>query len=109
MSDRGVSANQAWLSSLSGIPITKALVDRETLGSFYCRVGVYISAGYAGGFPVAIQLPRKPSFFIATTDSGEVVYQNPADVAASSGTTFYCRARLGATDLVSANVTLLVA
>jgi hypothetical protein len=106
--NRGVSANQAWLSSLGGIPLKKPLVDKETVGDYYCRVGVFISAGVGGGMPIAIELPRKPSFFFYTTDSGEVVYQTPADFANSTGTTFYCRARLGASDLVSANVTLLI-
>ena len=104
----GISSNQAWLAAIGGIPLKKALVDKETVGDFYCRVGVYISAGIGGGMPIAIELPRKPSFFFYTTDSGEVVYQTPADFANSTGTTFYCRARLGAADLVSANLTLLV-
>jgi hypothetical protein len=104
----GISGNQAWLQALSGIPLKKALVDRETLGDFYVRVGVYISAGFAGGFPIAIELPRKPSFFFYTTDSGQIIYQSPADFANSTPTTLYVRARSGATELISANVTLLV-
>ena len=34
---RGVSANQAWLSSLGGIPLKKPLVDKEFVGDYYCR------------------------------------------------------------------------
>ena len=106
--NRGVSANQAWLSSLGGVPLKKPLVDKETVGDYYCRVNVFISAGVAGGMPIAIELPRKPSFFFFTTDNGSVVYQNPADFANSTGTTFFCRARNGSSDLISANVTLLI-
>ncbi len=105
---RGVSANQAWLSSLGGIPLKKPLVDKEFVGDYYCRVGVFISANVAGGMPIAIELTRKPSFFFFTTDNGSVVYQNPADFANSTGTTFYCRARNGSSDLISANATLLI-
>lgn len=104
----GIGPTQAFLTALGGLPIKEPLQDQTQVGDFHCRISVFISAGFAGGFPVPIKLPRNPSFFFAVADNGAVVYQTLTDRTNSTPTTLYLRARIGSTDLVSTNVCLLV-
>jgi hypothetical protein len=74
MNDRAITvASQALQTAKSlGFPITQPLVDKETIGSFYVRVGVTIGTGDTN---VAIQLTRKPSAYsVLRSSNGGVVY-----------------------------------
>lgn len=104
VSNRGVQPNQAWLTANGGVPIKEALVDNSTVGDYYCRVRQFISVNPASG-PVAIRTPsgRNPTFFFYTTNSGAIVYQTDADKAASTPSSFVCRAN------ISTLATILVA
>lgn len=108
MAGRSISGTQAFLVALGGVPLKEPIVDQEPLGDYWVRKGVFISAGFAGGFPVAINLPRKPSFFFATSENGAVIYWNGADKAASTPSTIFLRARNGTSDLISTNIDLIV-
>ena len=63
-----------------------------------------LAAIFKGPFRCAQAFPPLP----AETKNGAIVYQNQADFAESTPTTLYVRARSGASELISANVTLLV-
>jgi hypothetical protein len=73
-----------------GIPITAPLVDNTPVGSFWCRVGITVLSTPTN---IPIQLTRVPSGCITIrTSNGAVIFQEAADVAASSGSVFVCRA-----------------
>ena len=104
MSGRGVGPTQAFLAAQGGVPIKEPLVDNSQVGDYWCRVGQFISVNPAHG-SVAIRTPsgRNPTFFFFTTDSGAVVWQSDSDKAASTPSSFVCRAN------VSCLATILVA
>ena len=85
----GVSANQAWIGTFAGIPITAPLVDNIQVGSFWVRLAQSIGMGPT---PIAINLTRLPTFFLATTNNGATVFQEAGDVAVSTDASFVCRA-----------------
>lgn len=90
---RGVQPNQAWLTANGGIPIKAPLADNSQVGDYWARVGQFISVNPAHG-AVSVRVPsgRNPTFFFYTTNSGAIVWQTDSDKAASTPSSFVCRA-----------------
>jgi len=95
VSGKGIQPNQAWLSAIGGLPIKAPLVDQSEVGDYYVRVRQWISVNPASG-AVAIRMPsgRQPSFFFYETNSGAILWQTDADKAASTPSSFVCRANV---------------
>jgi hypothetical protein len=70
------------------IPITQPPIDKQQIGSFYCRVGVTVGTSPTA---ISIDLPRQPTgFLLFSTSTG--AYPYPSSGHTWTPTTIYLQA-----------------